>query len=189
LSYPVVKMKVTDSPGVSTWFRLNNASPPDKPVLPIRLPFRYNPTPVTSLPFPLPDSVTVKDVRVKAPLLGFVNTTWPDATPEVPWTTVRLPGAPVPCTTGTSTSVAVAVWVTVGVKLGVKLGVELGVQVDVGVGVFVELEVAVGVTVGVSVGVGVFVAVDVGVKLAVKDSVAVAVFVGVPVRVGVSVCV
>jgi hypothetical protein len=130
---------------------LNTAPPPDKPVLPIRLPSRYSPTAVTSFAFPLPVSVTVKDVTVRAALLGFVNTTCPEGTPEVPWITVRFPGAPVPCATGTVTTVAVAVKVTVGVELGVKLGVQVGVQVGVKVGVFVGVSVIVGVTVGVSV--------------------------------------
>jgi hypothetical protein len=130
---------------------LNTADPPDSPTLPIRVPFSYKDTAVTSPAFPLPPAETTMEVRVAGALLGFMNTTWPEGTPEVPWITVWSPGAPEPCAAEIVTTVAVGVRVAVGVKLGVKLGVEVAVHAGVDVGVFVAVSVAVGVELGVSV--------------------------------------
>jgi hypothetical protein len=101
--------------------------------------------------FPVPVAVKVKEVRVTAVPLEFVNTTCCTGTLVAPGSWFELPGGLGPWVAPTVTTVGVEVAVEVGVAVftRVLVGVPLGVHVSVFVTVAVRVEVAEGVAVGV----------------------------------------
>jgi hypothetical protein len=117
--------------------------------------------------FPVPETVSVRDVRVTVLLLGFVSTTCCTGTLVAPESWFEFPGGLGPCEAETVTAVGVEEGVKVGVAVFTSVFVGLAEGVNVGLRVALEVEVRVGVWVAVPVGVPVLIRVFVAVELAV----------------------